>query len=398
MSKKIVLTLIFIATFFQAGAYGLTFLFPPLFETFSADEKDVGAVLFAAAIATIVVIIFSGHLTSLIGRLQTLALSSLLITMSLFIFGQATSFGISLFIAGVLLGAGWGLFYALIPVIMSQLADGPNRVRYFSLQAAFMMAGFGLSPVFGYYLVEQGIGIHQAFIANSIACILSAVCFYVLIKPVEQLSNSIAKDNARLSLIAFARVAQSPAIIPIIMVCIGACVFSGMTNFQTVYAKTNALDYSHYFLSYTFTVIVLRIAFAGFGGGKYPYLVIALLLFVMTASVILFYYLGNNSLLYIIGASLFGIGYGVSYPIIAAMAANDADGDLVAQSMQILSLFYFVGIFGFPFIAGWMIITVGMKVLLVLVAVMAGAEAMVGLLRHLSRHRIEKMNSQVSPS
>ena len=115
----------------------------------------------------------------------------------------------------------------------------------------------------------------------------------------------------------------------------------------------------------------------------------------MTSSVIMFYYLGSNSLLYIIGASLFGIGYGVSYPIIAAMAANDADSDLVAQSMQIMSLFYFVGIFGFPFIAGWMITTVGMKVLLILVALLACVEASIGLLRHLSRNRIEKMNSQL---
>ena len=396
MNKKIVLTLIFIATFFQSGAYGLTFLFPPLFEIYGANEKDVGAVLFSAAISTIVVIIFSGHLTSLLGRLQTLALSSILISISLFIFANATGLGIALFAAGVLLGAGWGLFYALIPVVMSQLADGKNRVRYFSLQAAFMMAGFGLSPVFGDYLSTHGSGIKQAFIAISIACVVSAVCFVILVKPIKLFSNSIAKDNARLSLCAFKRIVKSPAIIPIVMVCIGACVFSGITNFQTVFAKTNGLDYSHYFLSYTITVIVLRITFAGFGGGEYPYLTITVLLSVMTASVILFYYLGNHSLLYIIGASLFGIGYGVSYPIIAAMAANDADSDLVAQSMQILSLFYFVGIFGFPFLAGWMIITVGMKVLLILVALMAGSEALIGLIRHLSRNKAQTIAEQVS--
>ena len=396
MSKKIVLTLIFIATFLQSGAYGLTFLFPPLFETFGADEKDVGSVLLAAAISTIAVIISCGHITSLIGRLQTLALSSLLITVSLFVFARALSFGPWLFVAGVLLGAGWGLFYALIPVVMSQLADVKNRVRYFSLQAASMMAGFGLSPVFGHYLVSKGVAINLAFMANSMACVLSSVFFFMLVKPITRYSNSIARDNARLSLAAFTRIAHSPAIVPITMVCIGACVFSGMTNFQTVFAKSNGLDYSYYFLSYTFTVIILRIAFAGFGGGRTPYLVITMLLSVMTGSVILFCYLGNNSLLYIVGACLFGIGYGVSYPIIAAMAANDADGELVAQSMQIMSLLYFVGIFGFPFVAGWMITTVGMNSLLLLVAVLAGIETMIGLLKNLSRSRIQKMMSKIT--
>lgn len=384
MSKKNVLILLFIATFFQSGAYGLTFLFPPLFETFGANEKDVGSVLLTAAMATIIVIIFSGHITSIIGRVQTLSLSSLSITVSLFIFGKASSFGIDLFFGGIFLGIGWGLFYALMPVVMSQLVDGQDRIKYFSLQAAFMMAGFGLSPVFGNFLVENDISIHQAFITNSFACIFSAICFYVLIKPIKQYSNNIATANARLNILTFTRIVRSRAIFPIIMVCIGACVFSGMTNFQTVFAESNGLDYSHYFLSYTFTVIVLRFAFAGFGGGTYPYLIISLLLSVMAASAILFYFLGNNSLLYIISASMFGIGYGVSYPIIAAMAANEADHELVAQSMQILSLFYFVGIFGFPFIAGWMIVTIGIKALLILVALMAGTEAVIGLNRHIS--------------
>ena len=388
MSKNLVLCLIFVATFFQSGAYGLTFLFPPLFEDFAANEKDVGSVLLAAAISTLIVIIFCGHLTSLIGRLQTLALSSLLVTVSLFMFGYADRFSIFLFVAGVLLGAGWGLFYALIPVVMSQLADGNNRIRYFSLQAAFMMAGFGLSPVFGNYLVTQGSSISMAFVVNSIACVISCAIFLVLVMPIERHSNQLSKNNARLSILAFSRIVTSPAIIPIIMVCIGACVFSGMTNFQTVFAKLNNLDYSHYFLSYTITVIVLRILFAGFGGGKYPYLIVSILLFVMTFSVLLFYYLADNALLYIVGASLFGVGYGVSYPIIAAMAANDADSDLVAQSMQILSLFYFVGIFGFPFIAGWMITSVGIKPLLILVCFLAFAEAVIALIRHLSRNRL----------
>ena len=78
-------------------------------------------------------------------------------------------------------------------------------------------------------------------------------------------------------------------------------------------------------------------------------------------------------------AVLFGLGYGVSYPILVAMAANDAQEDLGPQTLQLFALTYFVGIFGFPFIAGWIIVEIGTTPLLVLVAVIAAFEASMAL-------------------
>ncbi len=72
---------------------------------------------------------------------------------------------------------------------------------------------------------------------------------------------------------------------------------------------------------------------------------------------------------------MFGIGYGVSYPILAAMAANDADPALLPQTLQFFALSYFIGIFGFPLVAGWMIVEMGSSALLMLVAALAGIEA-----------------------
>ena len=101
----------------------------------------------------------------------------------------------------------------------------------------------------------------------------------------------------------------------------------------------------------------------------------------MCASVVLFIFSGGNTLLYGLVAVLFGLGYGVSYPILVAMAANDAQEDLGPQTLQLFALTYFVGIFGFPFIAGWIIVEIGTTPLLVLVAVIAAFEASMALRR-----------------
>ena len=91
--------------------------------------------------------------------------------------------------------------------------------------------------------------------------------------------------------------------------------------------------------------------------------------------------------LYVLVAILFGLGYGVSYPILVAMAANDATDDLGPQTLQLFALTYFIGIFGFPLIAGWMIVEIGTTQLLILVAGLAAIEATMALRRAVRHQR-----------
>ena len=165
------------------------------------------------------------------------------------------------------------------------------------------------------------------------------------------------------------------------MVCMGASIFAGMNNFQTVFARLRGLDYADFFLAYTVTVIFFRIILARFKGGSRPYLTISGMQYIMCASIVIFLLMGDSAVLYVLVAVLFGIGYGASYPILVAMAADDANVDLVPQTLQIFALSYFVGIFGFPLIAGWMVVDVSITAMLVLIAVLAFIEASLALIR-----------------
>ena len=75
------------------------------------------------------------------------------------------------------------------------------------------------------------------------------------------------------------------------------------------------------------------------------------------------------------------------------MAANDADDALVPQTLQLFSLTYFVGTFGFPMIAGWMIVEAGIPSLLVLLGVLAAAEATMALWRARRDRTTSKMHA-----
>ena len=386
MPRQTLLNLYFFGIFLQAGAYGLTFLLPALFAGFGCNEADVGFVLALTAITTLAVVIYSGHIKSLLGLMPTIALSGGLITLAALLFGLASATSLIVQAAGLLLGAGWGLFYTLTPVALNRVIHSHERIQYFTLLSVFIMAGFGLSPVFGAGLTQLGFGIGLTFLLTAGLCGISAILFFWLTRPMRALTlEKQIIDKSRLSIAIIKQVMISRAAIPIIMVGIGASVFAGVTNFQIVYAEARNLAYADYFLAYTVTVIVCRVIFAQFMGGQSPYGVIALLLGVMGLSVMLFIQQDSNTFLYVLGAILFGIGYGVSYPIIKAMAANEAQPDIIPQTLQLFGLSYFLGVFGFPFLAGHMIVEGGMMLLLWTVFGLAVLECALATGRFLKR-------------
>ncbi|WP_122073454.1 MFS transporter [Pseudophaeobacter sp. EL27] len=382
MPRSTLLALFYLASFLQAGAYGLTFLLPRLFAEFGSDEKTVGAMLAITALSTLVTVYYSGHLADRFGRTKVLGLACLAIAAALAGYGLATGPGSILVTASLLLGAGWGLTYALSPVVLTGLTAPEERVRYFALLSVAVMAGFGLSPVLAAQMELAGLPLEAAFYATALLCALAALLFFALIGPIRAGDRGAGRANrSQLSLRSIQQILASPARLPVTMVLIGASVFAGMNNFQTVFADQRGLDYAQYFLAYTLTVVLCRLLLARFTGGRRPYLMIAALQYVMFGSVVLFAVSGGSAALYLVTAALFGIGYGVSYPILAAMAANDAFEDLLPQTLQLFALSYFVGIFGFPLLAGWILVDLGGSSLLGLVAVLAALEATLALRR-----------------
>jgi MFS family permease len=386
MSRNFVFFLYFSAIFLQAGAYGLTFMLPRLFDSFGANEKVVGSMLLVTTISTLVTVYLSGHLSDMFGRLRTLGVACLAISASLFMFGLLDAVGAGLVVASLLLGFGWGLTYSLGPIVLTRLVRADERVRFFTLLSVFVMAGFGLSPVLASFLESSGYSVRDAFYVTATLCIVSAALFLLLDRPVKAHAISPrAEAPSRITLAALSGVLTSRALLPVIMVCLGASVFAGLNNFQTVFADARGLDYANFFLTYTITVVVFRLLLARFKGGNNPYLMISLLQYVMGLSIVIFIFSGASLPLYLLVAVLFGVGYGVSYPILVAMAANDARDDLSAQTLQVFALSYFVGIFGFPLIAGWMIVEVGALPLLVLIAGLAVIEATMALRRGMAK-------------
>ena len=219
------------------------------------------------------------------------------------------------------------------------------------------MAGFGLAPVMSSWIGHIGLELHAAFIITARLCLISSLIFAVIARPFRQriVAPAAAGQSDELSFGLATRVMRTRAAVPIWMVGLGASVFAGVTNFQAVYAAGSGFDYADYFLTYTITVIACRMLFAEFVGGRNPYGVIALLMVVM--------------------------------------AVNEAEADLIPQTMQLFGLSYFIGVFRFPFAARWIIVKVSIAALLRVSLGLALVETALATRRFLARRvRQQAMN------
>jgi MFS family permease len=195
MSRLMMFTLFYLAVFLQAGAYGLTFLLPPLFDEFGANEKVVGGMLFLTTISTLITVYYAGHLSDVLGRMRVLGIACLAISASLAAHGMTHSVGPVLYFASAAMGFGWGLTYALTSVVLTRLVRADERVRYFAVQSVALMAGFGLSPVMAAQMERAGFAMRDAFFLTAALCTIAALVFFALIRPVRLHSEASGPET-----------------------------------------------------------------------------------------------------------------------------------------------------------------------------------------------------------
>lgn len=359
------------ATFLLASAYGMVLLLPLATEAAGGDAADAGRIQAVIGLATMAAILAAGHIVDRIGRLPALALGAGAVAAGLLIFAWAGDLALFMAAAAPLFGLGWGVFFAQKLVVLATITPPQARFRRYTLLAIALMAGFGLSPAVGAWLIALTDDVATPFWTMAALCLAAGVIYAGLARPI---AAAVLQDEARaaLDLATAAAVLASPARVPIALTFVSACVFSGMHAFQTVLARDQGLDYADFYLAYTAAVILARLALAGRINGDNAYRAIAVLYFVMTAAVALYLAVDGMFALFIAVAALFGLGYGASSPIVQTMGANESSAETMSQALQILVLTHVAGVFGFPLLAGWLLTKVGATAMLsVLIALSA---------------------------
>lgn len=250
------------------------------------------------------------------------------------------------YFAGFLFGFGWGVIYTLGPIIVSRLSDDSDRTKNFSYISAFNMLGAGLSPVLVKYLDTYDFSMYNIYYFAFFLSLLAGFLFLFCGHNDEKENSSFEK---KLSNLSFNTVVSTKAIIPMVMVFLGACIFSSMMNFQTLIAGSKNLDFSYFYISYTITVILCRFFLSGIINSFPKEIMIFILLVVMTISMLLMRFV-NGNLFYIIPSALLGFSYGLVYPLIQSISIKGAISENERKNnLTVFSLCYFIGVYTFPY-------------------------------------------------
>ena len=370
-------------------AYGVTFLIPMLVGQRGGDEAMGGLIISAATISTVILVILSGHISDMLGPARAVAVSALFLAASGLGFALAPSAGAGLILMGFTLGIGWGALYTLGPILVAAIIEPARRGKFFALLSGSMMSGIGTGPIIGRIATGMSLPVESAFVVAAVASLIGGALYLWLHQRLIG-TGKMAPQVSRISLGSMREVAGSRAIYSIAMVGIGGAIFGGLSSFQTSYAAHYGFDYSLFFIGFMAAAILCRMLLAGYVVQRDPFYALMILTSLTLISIILFITITTSAVAYLGAAAVLGVGYGLTYSVINVLVANEAPEGRMPQSLLLFSLAYLVSVFGFPLLAGNLIVSAGIEAMLSMVLMLAVVNSAIVVFRTVHRMATRK--------
>lgn len=368
--------------FLLSISYGLTFLIPLLVKSKGGNEADAGLIISIASVSTVVMVIFSGHISDMIGTTKSVVLSSIFLAVSCFIFAvsDAPVNSSIMLMGGVSLGIGWAVFFTLGPIIVTAFIGEASRIRCFALLSGSMMCGFAVGPLLGRGASLFDLPLVYAFWIGAFSSFLGGCIIYLF----YLVTRTVDVDKNRVTKIDFSKtleIVKSDAIFPITIVGLLGCIFGGFASFQTSYASYHGMDYSVFYITFMGSAIFSRLFLSKYILGKNPYIMSFFFSFLIVVSMVGYYFVNSNLTIYLVSSIIFGIGYGLCYSVITGIAANDAPQHLVPQALLFYSLSYLFCVFTYPLIAGRLIVDQGVETMTLAIGILSLFGCMITLVK-----------------
>nr|WP_281040930.1 MFS transporter [Mesorhizobium sp. Pch-S] len=236
----------------------------------------------------------------------------------------------------------------------------------------------------------------QAFevVAASTAVAALLLVTFERIAPYDRQAAAVAARGNWVA--ALPSIARTKALYPIIMVGLGACVFSGMLTFQTSLVEGTGLQASTYFAVNAITVVAARFTLAPLLNRADGNKASVVLLILMCAAVAVAFWLRLGVGVQVASAILLGLGYGLVYSLIQTQAVNDAPAEHRNAALTWFVIAYFVGIFGFPTLGAWLIVHAGLPWFLAAILGFGLAELALALTRQAGGVIFRRPRAEVS--
>ncbi|MCA1395692.1 MFS transporter [Bradyrhizobium sp. BRP56] len=373
-----------------AASYGSSFFLVDALRSIQQSATTAGAVISTGTIATIACSLMVGRIADTLGLMRTITIAAVMMAGAMICFALVSTLTLFAYVGGLFLGIGWSGFYMLAPLQILGHVRAEARIKYLTLLSGSQMLGIGLaSPVARTVAVTAGsyIAVYALFAA---ACLVGATFLELAGRGLAQAPQT-KLPTIRLTPEGVLKAFKSNTRYPIIMIGLGGCVFAGLFTFQTLYAASRSQSADTFFLVFTLTAVFMRFAVAPIIGRFRLERVAAVLIICTIAGLFILFVNVGSTANYIFGTMMFALGYGLSYSTLNSMVVHLADtgGTSLAIASQVFTLSYFIGLFGFPYIAGQIVksgsfdnLLISMMILIVANAVLLATQVFSGSREH----------------
>lgn len=386
---------LFAGAMLAAAGYGATFLLASYYRARGGGDIETGLTLGAAMVGTFTGVPLVGWLSGRFDAVRMCVIACCAVAAGFLLLASSTSSGFALsLVSGFFIGLGWGMFYITAPMALSERVTDIDRAFWFTRFGAFQMAGIGGGPVLLNLAVYQaGLSIEAAFVLVGLACLTASALLWIF--------GTLAPGAPRIKTLRpwlrdIVVIAKGGSIRPIVMVALGACVFSGVLTFQSTLVQGTSANAATFFAVYAITVVAARLLLAR-ALARLPQAALATgLLAAMVLGVVAMFGVAFHPAFQILAAILTGIGYGLVYSVIQTWAVNDTPRELRHAALTWFVLSYFVGVFGFPVIGGWVLAHLGKSSFLAILLVAGVAELLIAVSIGFAHKRIAPDASRTS--
>jgi MFS family permease len=386
------LVLLLFGTLGVSTAFGMLLLLPLYVQELGGNEASFGVILSSATLTAVMCIGF------LVRHPHTLRPHAVVtIAMVVYALGAVGAAVVSgtwrpLIGVGVLLGTAWAVVYTATPMVMSEMVTDEGRATYFGYLTGTQQLGIGAGPVIARALVETDLGFRGTFLVASLICLtaagLTVAVGFLTSDPTTEDAEVGAGVAANKDAVSFReaiwRILRSEAVFSLVMILLFACLFTSMTQFQTTFARSQGIDYSIFYVTYTVAVIFSRFVLARMASRFDARLVIASAVSLMALGMATFFIVGSSAVLYGAASGLLGLGYGLALPSVQAQAVNVSEEPVRPRVLPIAGLLFQAAILGFPLVAGWIIAGLGYPALFAVLVFFALVQVIMGWWRYLA--------------
>ncbi|MFC3884115.1 MFS transporter [Bacillus songklensis] len=286
------------------------------------DESNAGLIVTVFIIAAIIIRPLAGKWMESVG-MRFILISSLLIFFAASTFYFTSHSMISLLILRFFHGIGFGMATTATGAIVADIIPDARRGEGMGYYALSMNLAMVIGPFLGLTAMQQW-GMNVLFTISAI-CALCAFIAGLSIKLLKKEQTEIPVTPARKTGIGFKGLFEVSAIRISMVGALFALVYSSILSFVSVYAKELGLaEAASYFFVVYALVLVLSRPFTGkwfdlYGANAIVYPAI----FCFAVGMVL---LGTaeTALVFLLSASLIGLGWGTLFPIFQTIAIQEA--------------------------------------------------------------------------